>query len=336
MDNRFIIALKEYLHSPKKIVIIPHKNPDGDALGSCLGLMHFLILKKHSCTIISPNDYPKFLDWLPGQKDIIKYNQEEDQCQELLCESDIIFTLDFNTLGRIKPMDELVKKSKAIKIMIDHHQEPDVYADLTYSDPSLGSTCEMIYNIIEAFDVSKINVAIATCLYTGIMTDSGSFRFQSTTSKTHTIVAFLLSFEIDHAQIHRNIYDTYSIERLRLLGKALANLVKVEPLNAVYITLSQEELNQHDFKKGDTEGFVNYGLSLEGMKLAIILIENKQEEIIKMSFRSKGEFNVNEFAKKHFNGGGHYNAAGGISYDSLDETTEKVKQCILQYSNQLS
>ena len=199
----------------------------------------------------------------------------------------------------------------------------------------LGSTCEMVYNIMEALDINKINKTIASCIYTGIMTDTGSFRFNSTTSITHSIVSNLLDLEIDHAQIHRNIYDTYSFGRLQLLGKALSNLVKVEPLNAVYITISQEELDQCNFKKGDTEGFVNYGLSLDGIELAIIMIENSQENIVKMSFRSKSTFNVNEFARKHFNGGGHNNAAGGASFQSLEATKEKVHQTILEYKDQL-
>tara|TARA_B100000767_G_C19777511_1_gene543556 strand:- start:4855 stop:5901 length:1047 start_codon:yes stop_codon:yes gene_type:complete len=336
MTNNFIQVLKSQLSTPKKVIIIPHKNPDGDALGSCLGLKHFLDQMGHLTNVISPNEYPKFLDWLPGQESILKYNQAEEACQELLFDADLIFTLDFNCLNRIKPMDVLINSCKGIKIMIDHHEKPDNYPDLMYSDPSLGSTCEMVYNIIEAIDVSKINDSIGTCIYTGIMTDSGSFRFQSTTSITHSIVSNLLDLDIDHAQIHRNIYDTYSFGRLQLLGKALSNLVKVEPLKATYITLSQNELNECEFKKGDTEGFVNYGLSLEGIQLSIIMIENTQENIVKMSFRSKGTFNVNEFARKHFNGGGHHNAAGGASFESLEATREKVHQTILKYKGQLS
>ena len=336
MTNNFIPALREQLATPKKIVIIPHKNPDGDALGSSLGWKHFLDQMGHSSTVVSPNEYPRFLEWLPGQETIIKYNKSEDDAQKILFEADLIFTLDFNSLGRIKPMDENVSNAQALKIMIDHHEQPDHYADLMYSDPSLGSTCEMVYNVMEALDISKINKTIGTCIYTGMMTDSGSFRFQSTTSVTHSIVSNLLDLGIDHTQIHKNIYDTYSFGRLQLLGKALSNLTKVECLQAVYITLSQEELDSCDFKKGDTEGFVNYGLSLDGIELAIIMIENSQENIIKMSFRSKGDFNVNEFARKHFNGGGHHNAAGGASHESLEATKEKVHQTILEYKDQLS
>ena len=335
MKNNFIPALKEQLLNSKKIVIIPHKNPDGDALGSCLGWKHFLETMDHTCAVVSPNEFPEFLEWLPGQNEIIKYSKSKKKSEKLLLEADLIFTLDFNSLSRIEPMNKIIDDCKAIKIMVDHHEQPEDYADLIYSDPSLGSTCEMIYNVMEAIDISVINKKIATCIYTGIMTDSGSFRFQSTTAITHSIVSNLLDTGIDHAQIHNNIYDAYSFGRLQLLGKALTNIVKVEALNAVYITLSQEELNQCDFKKGDTEGFVNYGLSLNGIKLAIILIENSQEKIIKMSFRSKGDFNVNEFARKHFNGGGHNNAAGGVSYDNLEKTTQKVHQTILEYKDQL-
>ena len=289
----------------------------------------------HSCAVVSPNEYPQFLNWLPGQEDIIKYSESETLGKKLLKEADLIFTLDFNSLGRIKPMNEIIKSCDAVKVMIDHHEQPEDYADLMYSAPELGSTCEMVYNIMEALDINKINKTIASCIYTGIMTDTGSFRFNSTTSTTHSIVSNLLDLEIDHAQIHRNIYDTYSFGRLQLLGKALSNLVKVEPLNAVYITISQEELDQCNFKKGDTEGFVNYGLSLDGIELAIIMIENSQENIVKMSFRSKSTFNVNEFARKHFNGGGHNNAAGGASFQSLEATKEKVHQTILEYKDQL-
>ena len=204
--------------------------------------------------------------------------------------------------------------------MIDHHEAPQDYAALMYSNPALGSTCEMVYNVLNTWDKSKLDQNIGTCLYTGIMTDSGSFRFPSTTATTHKIVAHLLELGVNHAQVHQNIYDSYRFERLQLLGITLNNLKRIDNLNAVYTTLSQEELDRCDFRKGDTEGFVNYGLSLEGIKLAVILIENKQEGIIKMSFRSKGDFDVNQFARKYFNGGGHINAAGGASYVSLEKT----------------
>ena len=335
MQKEFINQLSTLLSSPKKCVIFPHKNPDGDALGSTLALRHFLQKKGHDCQVISPNEYPKFLAWMPGQENILCFNKEEMMCRKHIEEADLFFTLDFNALGRIAPIDQWIEKADTTVVMIDHHEAPQDYASLMYSDPSLGSTCEMVYNVLTALDAKGITQDIATCIYTGIMTDSGSFRFSSTTAKTHRVVAHLLDSGIDHSKIHQHIYDSYRFERLQLLGLGLKNLSRVEKLQAVYMHLSQAELDACDFQKGDTEGFVNYGLSLEGVKLAVIMVENKQEEIIKMSFRSKGDFDVNTFARKHFNGGGHVNAAGGMSTLSLTETKEKLHQIILQYSPNL-
>ena len=219
--------------------------------------------------------------------------------------------------------------------MIDHHQDPSDYADIMYSDSNIGSTCEMVYNLISQLNASQIDQKIATCLYTGIMTDSGSFRFPSTTSKTHHVIAELINKGANHSEIHQNIYDTFTFDRLRLLGTALTNLKKIKELPVVYITISQEELNKNNFKKGDTEGFVNYGLSLVGISMAVIMIENEQEQIIKMSFRSKGAFSVNDFARTYFNGGGHHNAAGGASKLSLSETESKFINSISKVKNLL-
>lgn len=335
MQKEFILELQQLLSTPQKCVIFPHKNPDGDALGSTLALSHFLTKKNHHCQIISPNEYPKFLHWLPGQEQIICYNQEEALCKKYIEEADVFFTLDFNALSRIAPIDESIDLQQSVIVMIDHHQSPEDYAQLQYSDPSIGSTCEMIYNVLTALDADAIDATIAECIYTGIMTDTGSFRFSSTSAATHMAVSDLLSRGADHVKIHQSIYDSYRFDRLQLLGTALSNLTQVDQLNAVYTSLSQKELNAFNFQKGDTEGFVNYGLSLSGVKLSVILIENSQEQIIKMSFRSKGDFDVNSFARTHFNGGGHLNAAGGVSTLSLDETREKLHTIMLEYKEQL-
>ena len=335
MFKEFTQQLSSRFDSPQQCVILPHKNPDGDALGSTLALAHFLKNKGHQCHVISPNEYPTFLSWLPGEEAIICFTKQEEKAIALIDNASVIFTLDFNALGRIAPMDEYIEKSSALKVMIDHHEAPQDYAQLRYSNPALGSTCEMVYNVLNEWDKAAINRDIGTCLYTGIMTDSGSFRFPSTTATTHKIVASLLELGVNHAEIHQKIYDSYRFERLQLLGICLKNLRRIEPLKAVYTSLSQNELNQCDFKKGDTEGFVNYGLSLEGIKLAVILIENKQEGIIKMSFRSKGDFDVNQFARNYFNGGGHINAAGGASHESLETTRKKLEQAILDNSKDL-
>ncbi|MDG1054158.1 MAG: bifunctional oligoribonuclease/PAP phosphatase NrnA [Flavobacteriaceae bacterium] len=329
MYKEFTAQLKELLSTPQDCVIFPHKNPDGDALGSTLALWHFLKKEGHNCHVVSPNEYPKFLEWLPGQEQIHCFSKTPEACEKLITEATVFFTLDFNALGRIGPMDKLLGKTTTPIVMIDHHEAPQSYATLKYSDPSIGSTCEMVFNVLASWDKSLLDKSIATCLYTGMMTDSGSFRFSSTTATTHKIVAQLLELGVDHTIIHQNIYDSYRFERLQLLGITLNNLSRVDQLAAVYTTLSQEELNSCDYQKGDTEGFVNYGLSLEGIKLAVIMIENKQEGIIKMSFRSKAGFDVNTFARKYFNGGGHFNAAGGMSTDSLENTRAKLEKAIL-------
>jgi phosphoesterase RecJ-like protein len=337
MNKDDINSIKTLLSAPKAIVIIPHKNPDGDAIGSSLGLFHYLKQFNHNIIIIAPNDYPDFLKWMPEEHTILKYDNQKEDCDTLISDADLIFTLDFNALGRIGNMEEIVSNTDAIKIMIDHHQQPDNYATYTYSDVSMSSTCEMVFNFIEMLnDVDKINSAIATCLYTGIMTDTGSFRFPSTTSKTHNIIGQLIEKGANNSEIHNQIYDTNSYARLQLLGRALSNLKVIPEYRTAYITLSQEELNTFDFKKGDTEGFVNYGLSLKGIVFAAIFIESQQENIIKISLRSKGDFSVNELSRTHFNGGGHTNAAGGRSELNLRETIEKFISILPFYKQDLN
>ena len=320
MDQQLLGELQLALSGSKKIVIIPHKNPDGDALGSSLALNYFLNKTGHYSIVIAPNEYPEFLDWMPNQEKVIKFSKATGKSTQCILEADIIFTLDFNQLNRIDEMAAYVDQSNAKIIMIDHHEHPGDYASITYSDSNKGSTCEMIFEVIDRLDKEQIDAQIATCLYTGIMTDTGSFRFQSTTARTHEIISVLIQKGAKPNIIHQKIYDTYSLNRLKLLGTALNNLKKIDELPVVYITISQKELNKNKFKKGDTEGFVNYGLSLLEISLSVIMIENDTEKVIKMSFRSKGTFDVNQFAKTYFNGGGHKNAAGGISKLSLDET----------------
>jgi len=336
MKKQEIQEIKQLLSSPKKVVIVPHKNPDGDAMGSSLGLMHYLLKLNHDVTVIAPNDYPVFLKWLPGDSSVLKYESSEKKSDLLIANTDIIFTLDFNALHRTGKMESILESSSAIKIMIDHHQQPDDYARYMYSDVEMCSTSQMIYHFIEMLDdVDKINPEIATCLYTGIMTDTGSFRFRSTTSTTHRVIADIIDKGADNAQIHNNVYDTNSHGRLQLLGCALKNLKVIPELNTSYITLSQRELNTYNFKKGDTEGVVNYGLSLKGIAFTVIFIEHQQEGIVKISLRSKGDFDVNEFARKHFNGGGHNNAAGGRSELSLSDTIEKFIAILPSYKDDL-
>ena len=328
MENNFLSAFKRIISTQKKIVIIPHRNPDGDALGSALALKHFLEAKKHKVNIVSPNDYPTFLKWLPGESDIIKFSKKPSIARDKINNAELIFGLDFNSLSRIQDLSEIVKKTNVDKIMIDHHESPEFFANLNYSDPSMSSTCEMVYNIINASDSKLLDKKIACCLYTGIMTDTGSFRYPSTTSKTHQVVSHLLSLGANSSEIHQKIFDSSSMSRIKLLGISLSNLVKIPDLPVVYITLSKEELVLCDFKKGDTEGFVNYGLSLKVVNFSCMMIENENEGKIKMSFRSQGNFSVDNFARNYFNGGGHLNAAGGVSTESLDKTIIRFKNAL--------
>ncbi|MGC1630970.1 MAG: bifunctional oligoribonuclease/PAP phosphatase NrnA [Gelidibacter sp.] len=337
MTEQDIKEIKALLATPKHIVIVPHKNPDGDAIGSTLGLCHYLIKNNHQATVVVPNDYPDFLKWLPGQDDVIIYESDRTNAENLIEKADIIFTLDFNAFHRAGDMELPLANSKAIKIMIDHHQQPDLYAQYMYSDVGMSSTCEMVYHFISKLgDVDEINGQIATCLYAGILTDTGSFRFPSSTSTTHLVAADLIDKGANHSEIYNAIYDTNSYERLQLLGVALNNLKVLPEYKTAYITLSQEELNAANFRKGDTEGFVNYGLSIKGVIFAAIFIEHKQEGIIKISLRSEGDFSVNEFSRENFEGGGHTNAAGGKSDLSLNDTVEKFISILPRYKHTLN
>ncbi len=336
MTTQQIKQIKTLLSQPKNIVVVGHKNPDGDAVGSCLGLCNFLNQIGHHATVVMPNDFPEFLKWIPEADTIVNFEKKTSKVRQLINHADIIFTLDFNALSRTGDLEPLLEKSEADFIMIDHHQKPDNYAIITYSDITMCSTSQMVFQTIEALDgTKKINKNIATQLYTGIMTDTGSFRYASTTAKTHQIIAKLIEAGANNAEIHQNVYDTNTPDRIKLLGTALNNLVILSDYKTAYITLTQKELDEHNFKKGDTEGFVNFALSIKGIIFAAIFIENKQEGIVKISFRSKGDFSVNEFARNHFNGGGHTNAAGGRSDTTLQKTISNFIAILPNYKDDL-
>jgi phosphoesterase RecJ-like protein len=274
---------------------------------------------------------------MPNQDIIKDYEANKKVADGLIEEADIVFTLDFNSLERAGDMESSLTNSEAIKIMIDHHQQPSDYATYMYSDVSICSTSQMVYHFLNMLDAGNlIDSNIGTCLYTGIMTDTGSFRFSSTTSTTHRVVADLIDKDVNNSIIHSNVYDTNSYSRLQLLGRALNNLKVIPELKTAYITLSQKELNKYNFRKGDTEGVVNYGLSLQDIVFAVIFIEHNQEGIVKISFRSNGDFSVNDFARNHFNGGGHTNAAGGRSSLPLQKTVEKFISILPDYKKDLN
>lgn len=329
MKIQDIQAIQLLLSTPKKIAIIPHRGPDGDAMGSTLGLYHFLLKNNHYPVVISPNEFPDFLAWMPGSETVKIYEKDKENCTILLEEAELVFTLDFNALHRTGEMEHALAKLKAPFIMIDHHQKPDDYATFTYSDTSFGSTCEMIYNFILFLGKKEaIDKTIGTCIYTGILTDSGSFRFPKTTGTTHRIIAELIDLGVENTEIPNLLFDNSSFGRLQLLGRALQNMKVLPDHQTAYTTLTQNELNSFDYVKGDTEGIVNYGLSIKGIVFTAIFIENKEEKIIKISFRSQGDFDVNQFARDHFNGGGHRNAAGGKSEVSMEETIRKFENLV--------
>ncbi len=329
MNEKNIQSLQKLLASPKKIAIVPHRSPDGDAMGSTLGLYHFLLKLNHNVVVIAPNDFPNFLAWMPGSNKVLIFENDKVTTTKILQEAELVFTLDFNALHRTGEMEHVLNKLTAPMIMVDHHQSPDNYSIITYSDTAFGSTCEMIYNLIGFLNQkSLIDKTIATCLYTGIMTDSGQFRYPKTTGTTHRIVAEFIDLGIDNSEIPNLIFDNNSFHRLQLLGRALQNMKVFPELKTAYTFLSQKELDEFHYVKGDTEGIVNYGLTIKGIHFAVILIEHRDENIIKISFRSQGDFDVNQFARDHFNGGGHSNAAGGKSYDSLENTIKKLDHLI--------
>ena len=329
MNKDDIQEILQLLSTPKNIAIIPHRSPDGDAMGSNLGLYHFLLKLGHKPVVIAPNEFPDFLAWMPGSENVLVFEKDKENVAKILNESEIVFTLDFNALHRTGEMEQVLNKLKVPFIMIDHHQKPDDYAKYRYSDPNFGSTCEMLYNFIGFLGKANlIDVTIATCLYTGIVTDSGSFRYPSTTSHTHRIVANLIEIGIDNSEIHTLLFDNNSFDRLHLLGRGLQNMKILPEYKTSYITLSQQELDTFNYKKGDTEGIVNYGLTIKGIIFTAIFIEHKEENIIKISFRSQGNFDVNQFSRDYFNGGGHVNAAGGKSYLSMKETVQKFESIL--------
>ena len=338
MQNENIQKLKSLIENPKNIIIIGHKNPDGDAVGSCMGLALFLKKLNHQVHVILPNEYPDFLNWVPFQDEIVLYAKEAEKVQDLIRHSDLIFTLDFNHLSRVGEglQKELMSADKPF-VMIDHHQEPDTYADVTISNPDCGSTAELVYDCIDALDLTQhIDKDMASCLYLGIMTDTGSFKFSSTTARTHQVASSLMEKGAEAHLIQQQTFDANSFNRLKLLGKAFDNLEYLKEYHTAYIHLSQDEMDSFNSQKGDTEGFVNYGLSIKDVVLAGIFKEDKQQNIIKISFRSKGNFDVNKLARQHFEGGGHKNASGGKSELSLEETIKKFVNLLDDYKTELN
>ena len=324
------------LNTPSRVIITMHQKPDGDAMGSSLGLYHFLKALGHDAIVISPTNWADFLNWMPGVETVIDFEKNKEKSKKLIGEADTIFCLDFNVLHRTKNLEPLLSEAACTRVLIDHHQQPQEAA-FAYglSDTGKSSTCEMVYDlIVNSGHGELMNIAIAECLYTGVMTDTGSFRFPSTTASVHRMVAHLKETGLDHTKVHDSIYDNFLENRLRFIGYALMNRMEVlYEYNAALMYISRADLQRYDIKTGDTEGLVNYLLSMQGIKFGALVIDRDEER--KWSFRSKGDFDVNTFARKHFEGGGHKNAAGGRSSESLEATVKKFKEVIKEYQNQL-
>ncbi|QEC77587.1 DHH family phosphoesterase [Mucilaginibacter ginsenosidivorax] len=332
-----LAALTELLASPRKIVITTHHKPDGDAMGSSLGLYNYLIQQGHHATVIAPTDYPAFLSWLPRNGDVVIYTEQAEKSAALIADAELIFCLDFNALSRINEMGVLVGESKAYKIMIDHHLEPQDFDDYRHWNINACATAQLIYDFIvnELHHRELINADVATCLYTGIMTDSASFRLPNTTSTVHRIVADLIDLGAVNWRIHELVYNSATENRLRFLGHCLANCLEVLPeYHTAIIAVNNTDLHKYDVDTGDTEGIVNYALSMADIKLAAFIVERSDR--VKLSLRSKGEFPANEICKKYFDGGGHRNAAGGHSSNTLEQVVQQFKTILPEYKKLLN
>ena len=324
------------LDQPRQVVITTHQKPDPDAMGSSLGLAHFLRSFGHQVTVISPTNWAAFLNWMPGSHDVIDFELKKNEAEAVLAKAEWLFCLDFNTLPRTKHLAPLLQQLQCVKILIDHHQQPETTA-FTYgiSDVSKSSTSEMIYDLIAGSGhADRISLPIAECLYAGIIGDTGSFRYPSASAHVHAIVARLKETGLNHTKVHENIYDNFLENRLRFIGMVLLHRMEIMyEYNTALISISKNDLLRFDIKTGDTEGLVNFPLSIQGIKLAAIVIDRDEER--KWSFRSKGDFDTNTFARKYFEGGGHYNASGGRSQDPLEKTVSKFKQAIKENASLL-
>lgn len=319
-----------------KVVITTHHKPDADALGSSLGLYNYLKKLGINANVVTPTDYGDFLKWMPGEKSVINFEENEVLSAELVANADLIFCLDFNALKRINNLGKLVEASSAEKILIDHHLEPEGFEDYRLWTTGASSTCELIFWFIELMGhVDLIDEEIASCLYAGIMTDTASFKHPSTTATTHRVAAMLLEKGAKSNRIYEAIYDNYSLNRTRFIGFCLNEKLQIlKEFNTALIVVSADELKKFSIITGDSEGLVNYGLSISGVQLSVLIIDRTVAR--KMSFRSKDKFPTNEFARKYFNGGGHFNASGGESSDPIDFVEAKFKEAIKEYKHLLN
>ncbi|HOY40099.1 MAG: DHH family phosphoesterase [Bacteroidales bacterium] len=334
-NSNSIVKFKEYVLRANHAVIIPHENPDGDAIGSALAMYHLFISLEKKAEVVCPNDFPAFLKWMPGNDSIVIASKEKQKAKALISEADLIICVDFNDITRMAVIQPMIKKAGADVILIDHHPGPVAFYNLLIHSTQSSSTAELIFEATEKAGFLKYaNRNFAECIYVGIMTDTGSFNFNSSNSNTFRIVSKILKFGVNKDAAFDNVYNNFSASRMRLLGYALNKALVVLPeLKTAYIKLTLKDLQDYGYQDGDTEGFVNYPLSVAGIKVSAIFIERKT--FIKVSFRSKNKFAVNQFAAEYFKGGGHINAAGGEYHGSLDEAVEFFTNKIALYTNEI-
>ena len=336
LTNNEISELKILLKQNKSIVITAHTNPDGDAIGSSMAMFHYLTKLGNNVNMMVPNQFPDYYSWLPESDKIIIYEKQAKLSQRLLKEADIIFSLDYNALNRLGSLTEIVKKTTGTRILIDHHINPELNSfNYLHSNTDFSSTGELVYDFITKLgDEELIDKKIGEAIYTCIVTDTGSFSFSCNRPDTYIITSKLIALGVDAEKIHKLIYDTYSENRLRLLGYAISNRMIVwEELHTAIIYLTKSDLKKYDYKVGDTEGVVNFPLSMAKVNMSVLITD--KDNVLRLSFRSKGNFSVNELSRAHFNGGGHRNAAGGKSHESIDELIDRLKNVLSSYKNQL-
>ncbi|MDR3095096.1 MAG: bifunctional oligoribonuclease/PAP phosphatase NrnA [Bacteroidales bacterium] len=330
-----IAQLKAELSSPKRVLITTHQGPDGDAMGSSLAFYQFLKKMGHEVTVVTPNDYPEFLNWLPHNDVVVNYMRQKVLAEDLIANAEYIFHLDYNQLRRSADMTHSLADATAVRVMIDHHPEPNLTVKYRFSETTASSTCELLLTMMQEWDNDQIDSDIATCIYTGIMTDTGCFSFPNATARSFTAASALLSYGIDRTMIYDRIYDNFSAQRMRLMGYCLNEKMEVFPeYRTALISLNLEEQHRYGFVAGDSEGFVNLPLSIKGIRFTAFFLE--KEDKVKISFRSKGNFSTNDFARKHFKGGGHLNASGGETKISLDAAVNQFRELLPAYQNTLN
>ena len=329
--------VEKWFERAEKIVIVSHVSPDGDAIGSSLGLYHFLTSQEKTVNVIVPNAFPEFLHWMPGAKEVIVYDKYKEYADKLINEADVLCCLDFNVLSRIDDMEEVVRNTPARKMMVDHHLYPGDFCRITISHPEISSTSELVFRLIcQLGNFSDITKEGAECIYTGMMTDTGGFTYNSNDREIYYIISELLSKGIDKDEIYRKVFNTHSEGRLRLMGYVLYDKMQVFPeFNSALIWLDASEQKRFQYKKGDTEGFVNIPLSIKDVRFSVFLREDTEKKMIKVSLRSVGTFPCNKVAAEFFNGGGQLNASGGEFYGPMEEAINLFKQALVKYQDLL-